>query len=74
MFWFVLKLDTVNQFTSSVSSFKINNAGISSSCGKHENIENINMESYDQVIDINVRAVVELTHYCIKHLIQTKGI
>ncbi len=31
------------------------------------------MMSYDEVMDINVKAVIELTHYCIKHLIQTKG-
>ena len=32
------------------------------------------MKSFDDIMNINVRAAVELTHYCIKHLIETKGL
>jgi NAD(P)-dependent dehydrogenase (short-subunit alcohol dehydrogenase family) len=50
---------------------QINNAGTTNG---FENIENISMKSFDEIMNINVRAVVELTHYCIKHLIETKGV
>ena len=54
--------------------FQINNAGKRNTIDNTENIENIIMRSYVEVMDINVKAVIELSHYCIKHLIQTKGL
>lgn len=48
----------------------INNAGF----GGKTNIENINMDDYDQIMNVNVRSVVELTKYAVEHLAKTKGV
>jgi len=47
----------------------INNAGISASLP----IADLNMEGYDKIVNVNLRAVVDLTLKCVPHLIKTKG-
>ncbi|XP_012148478.1 3-oxoacyl-[acyl-carrier-protein] reductase FabG [Megachile rotundata] len=47
----------------------VNNAGIL----ENGSIENITLDQYDRVFNINVRAVMHLTMLAVPHLIQTKG-
>lgn len=48
----------------------INNVGIFLG---NDNIENLNMEDFDEIIHINLRCTVELTHLCVEHLVREKG-
>lgn len=47
----------------------INNAGIFS----EENIENLRMEAFDQMINTNLRSIIQLTQLAIPYLSGTKG-
>lgn len=47
----------------------INNAGILN----FNTIENFNLKSYDELINTNVRSIVQLTAYATPHLIASKG-
>lgn len=48
----------------------VNNVGF----GGKTSIENVNMDDYDQIMNVNVRSVVELTKCAIEHLAKTKGV
>lgn len=47
----------------------INNAGILKTAG----IETIQMKDYDELMDTNIKAVMNLTQLCIPHLLEQKG-
>lgn len=37
-------------------------------------IENLKIEEYDQVMNVNLRSTILLTQLCVPHLIESKGI
>lgn len=47
----------------------VNNAGIL----VLDTVENVAMENYDRIMNVNVRSAVMLTHHAVSHLIETKG-
>lgn len=47
----------------------INNAGY----GKQDNIENIDLDEYDRLMDVNVTSVIKLSKLAVPYLAKTKG-
>ncbi len=53
-----------------ILSIQVNNVGIFLG---NDNIENIEMKNYDEIMHVNLRSAIELTHLCVEHLIKEKG-
>ena len=47
----------------------INNAG----CAKHGHLQNFEMNDYEYIMNINLKAVILLTQKCLPELIKSKG-
>lgn len=69
-----IEADVVRVIDETVKAFKkldvlVNNAGILD----HGTIETATLESYDRMMNTNVRSVFHLTHLAVPYLIETKG-
>lgn len=59
--------DTINHFGK--LDVLINNAGILA----RNTVENVDLETYDRIMNANVRSVIELIKYAVPHLEKKKG-
>ena len=51
--------------------FQVNNVGFTRGSAT---IETMKLSDYDQVMNVNVRSIIQLTQLCLPHLIKQKGI
>jgi NAD(P)-dependent dehydrogenase (short-subunit alcohol dehydrogenase family) len=49
---------------------QVNNVGFTRGSGT---IETLKLDDYDQVMNVNVRSIIQLTQLCVPHLIKSKG-